>query len=140
MKSELKRKNANNFISKKSVQPDLKSTKVRNSHVINKQQNYAYVDLMNMPSRAFTPVQLSKICSDNRNHYNRILDIAKLNKRETYIVAPMFLHYHAFGNPVDPHIRAGVYRLSDQVRIGVADLTFKQWEQGMSAKEYNHVK
>ena len=83
--------------------------------------------------RSFTYDQLVKISNDNYEVLNRSIDPAKIDKNGTFLLVPVLIHHHAFGEPIAPHLRAWVRSQSDPTLSALQDLTFEQFETGKEA-------
>lgn len=81
--------------------------------------------------RFFYGHQVRDISNENYPAYNRCLKTRGLKKDELYLLQPVLLHYYAYGEPVEVHIRAWVYRWSTKEQCGLQDVTFEQYEKGL---------
>jgi len=90
----------------------------------------------NSSSRTFTFSQLSKISDDNYEVLNRCIDMSGFNPEDVFVLTPIMIHEHAFGEPVYPHLRTYVSRINGQKNFAFQDLTFEQWEQG---RDYSKI-
>lgn len=81
--------------------------------------------------RIFTYEQLVKISDENFEVFNRSIDPMKIDKKGTFVLVPIMLHHHAFGEPVNPHLRVMV--TSKSKGLGLQDLTFDQFRTGKVA-------
>jgi len=52
---------------------------------------------------------------------------------DVFILTPIMIHEHAFGEPVEPHLRTLVSLVSNLESLAYQDITFEQWEQGKLA-------
>jgi hypothetical protein len=91
---------------------------------------------LNSSSRTFTFSQLSKISNDNYGVLNRCIDMSSFNPKDVFVLSPIMVHVHAFGVPVNPHLRTSVSKINDTQRLAFQDITYQQWEQG---KEINKI-
>lgn len=80
--------------------------------------------------RIFTYKELTKISDDNYEVLNRSIDPKKIDKKGTFVLMPIMVHHHAFGEPVTPHLRVFVIKQSDKSVCGIQDLTFEQFSTG----------
>ena len=80
--------------------------------------------------RRFTYTQLVRISDENYEVLNRNIDPMALDKMGTYVLTPIMFHHHAFGEPVDTHLRALISNPADKDFSGLQDLTFEQFWTG----------
>ena len=83
--------------------------------------------------RIFTYDQLVSISDANYEVLNRSIDPMKIDKNDTFVLLPVLIHRHAFGEPVDPHLRVYVVPMSIGTPTALQDLTFEQFETGKEA-------
>ena len=83
-----------------------------------------------LPFRTFTYHQLSKISDDNYGILNNSIDMSLFDSDDLFVLKPIMVHCHAFGEDVDPHLRTKVTRLGESEGWGLQDVTFEQWDQG----------
>lgn len=81
--------------------------------------------------RIFTFNQLSLISDENYKVLNRCIDMSGFNPSDIFVLTPVMIHEHSFGEPAKPHLRTLVTKLFDTVTLAFQDLTFEQWEQGV---------
>ena len=84
----------------------------------------------NSSSRTFTFSQLSKISDDNYEVLNRCIDMSGFNPDDVFLLTPIMIHEHAFGEPVNPHLRTIVSKLNETEVLAFQDITMEQWDQG----------
>lgn len=85
---------------------------------------------LNSSSRTFTFSQLTKISDDNYKVLNRCIDMSGFNPEDVFVLTPIMIHEHAFGEPVNPHLRTIVSKLNETEVLAFQDITLEQWEQG----------
>jgi hypothetical protein len=83
--------------------------------------------------RIFTYEELVKISDENFEVLNRNIDPMTVDKKGTFVLTPIMLHHHAFGEPVAPHLRTYVTNQADKEFCGFQDLTFDQFRAGKRA-------
>lgn len=92
--------------------------------------------ITNSSPRTFTFSQLSRISDDNYGLLNRCIDMSTFDIEDTFILDPIMVHCHAFGEKVEPHLRTYISRINGLKNFAFQDLTFDQWEQG---KDYSKI-
>lgn len=80
--------------------------------------------------RTFTFNQLTRISDLNYGVLNRCIDMSAFGPRDIFILTPRLVHEHAYGEPVEPHLRTLVFKLGEPIPLAYQDLTFEQWEEG----------
>jgi len=83
--------------------------------------------------RIFTFSELSKISDNNYEVLNRSIDMSGFDPEDNFVLTPVMIHEHAFGEPVEPHLRTLVTKPGSSVPLAYQDITFKQWKQGKQA-------
>lgn len=83
--------------------------------------------------RIFTYSELSKISDDNYEVLNRSFDMSAFNPDDNFVLTPVMIHEHAFGEPIEPHLRTLVTKLGSGIPLAYQDITFEQWEHGKKA-------
>lgn len=83
--------------------------------------------------RIFSYEQLAKISNENYEVLNRSIDPDLIDKNSLFVLTPIMIHHHAFGLPVEPHVRAFVTCPTDKSVMGTQDLTFEQFATGIQA-------
>ncbi len=81
-------------------------------------------------SRTFTFHQLSKISDDNYGELNSNIDMSRFKPDDVFVLNPLMIHQHAFGEPVMPHLRTVVTLLNESERLALQDLFRDQWLTG----------
>jgi hypothetical protein len=85
---------------------------------------------LKLSPRMFTFNQLSKISDDNCEVLNQCIDMSGLNPEDVFVLTPIMIHEHAFGEEVEPHLRTLVSKFNDTDGFALQDITLEQWEQG----------
>ena len=80
--------------------------------------------------RTFTFHQLSKISDDNYEVLNQNIDMSRFQPEDVFVLTPIMIHEHAFGEPVNPHLRTIVSIAGYQTGLVLQDVTIEQWEKG----------
>jgi len=81
-------------------------------------------------SRTFTFHQLSKISDENYGVLNQNIDMSRFQPEDVFVLTPIMIHEHAFGEPVNPHLRTIVSIAGNQTGLALQDVTIEQWETG----------
>jgi hypothetical protein len=86
--------------------------------------------ILKLSPRTFSYSQLSKISDDNFCVLNRSIDMSAFNNNDVFELYPRMEHNHAFGKPVNAHLRTLVKKLNEPMWLAYQDLTYEQWAQG----------
>jgi hypothetical protein len=52
------------------------------------------------------------------------------NPEDIFVLTPIMVHEHAFGEPIEPHLRTLVSKLNESTGLALQDVTYEQWGQG----------
>ena len=91
--------------------------------------------IINTSPRTFTFRQLSKISDDNYEVLNRCIDMSSFSEEDEFILYPVMIHRHAFGEEVTPHLRTRAIKLNESKTLAFQDVTYEQWEQGKEVQK-----
>lgn len=89
-------------------------------------------------AREFDYDQLVKISNDNYDVLNQCIDPEKINKDDNFICIPLMEHGHAFGEPVEPHLRVTIVCVANNNVLGFQEMTFAQYRQGEKIELITH--
>jgi hypothetical protein len=84
--------------------------------------------------RVFSFRQLSQISDENVKFLNQNVDLTGLEDRKLFLCIPVMIHEHAFGERVDPHIRAFVLDPLTKSKVALQDIYYEQWVNGTECK------
>lgn len=94
------------------------------------------IGILNISPRTFTFSQLSRISDENYEVLNRCIDMSGFNPEDIFVLTPIMVHEHAFGEPIKPHLRTLVSKLNESAGLALQDVTYEQWGQG---KDYEKI-
>lgn len=68
-----------------------------------------------------------------KRHYNRAIEPTFIDEQpedEIFAVAPVIIHEHAQGKPVDPHLRCSIHSATGRTELGfvMLDVPFELFE------------